>query len=166
MWSWCPSHFTLGGPRGREHWPSPAWPQPALWAPRGVRISPPVWESPQLWGSLHPVRKGVHAHMHAHGHTHSHLDAHGGSQTYAPRHTRLGGGLESKEVPLAFGPWEVPFPMSLFAGTRLSPLGFPREPSPAGSGDRATAYSSVFLVQTLTARPPSPDTFYLITCHC
>lgn len=91
MWSWCPSHFTLGGPRGREHWPSPAWPQPALWAPRGVRISPPVWESPQLWGSLHPVRKGVHAHMHAHGHTHSHLDAHGGSQTYAPRHTRPGG---------------------------------------------------------------------------
>lgn len=165
MWSWCPSHFAHGGPRGREHWPSPAWPQPVLRAPHGVRTSPAVWGSPQLWGSLHPVRKGG---PRSHTRTWTHTLTPGRTQRLTAPHSQAhtAGGPESKEVPLAFGPREVPFPMSLFAGALLPALGFPREPSPAGCGDRATDHSSVFLVQTLTAHPPSPDTFYLITCHC
>lgn len=104
----------------------------------------------------------------SHTRTWTHTLTPGRTQRLTAPHSQAhtAGGPESKEVPLAFGPWEVPFPMSLFAGALLPALGFPREPSPAGCGDRATDHSSVFLVQTLTAHPPSPDTFYLITCHC
>lgn len=106
-----------------------------------MRISPALWGNPQLWGSVHPVGKGVHADTHAHGHTHSHPVVHGGSQTHTPRHTRPGG-LGSKKVPPVFGSNEP------LCWCPCPPLGFPREPSPVGCGDRDTGHSSVFLVQT------------------
>lgn len=73
-----------------------------------------VWERPQLRGSLHPVGKGgpcSHAHLRTHTHTGTHMEAH---RPALPGTCRLGAG--GAGGPSSFGPWEVPFPMSLFAG--------------------------------------------------
>nr|KAF6314772.1 hypothetical protein mMyoMyo1_008568 [Myotis myotis] len=88
-WSWRPSlhtHTTLEEGELAE----PCLAPPELWALPGVRISPPAWENPQLWGSLCPVGKESTL-THAHGHAHSHPDAHGGSQAHTPGHTQPGG---------------------------------------------------------------------------
>lgn len=108
------------------------WPLPELWAPPGIRISPPIWENLQLWGLLCSVGKGVHAHRHTHRHT------------LTPRHTgRLTdmppGGQESRKdlQHLALG---RAFPVGLSA-VPLPPLGVPKEPSPDRCGDWAADHS-------------------------
>lgn len=127
-WSWRPSlhtHTTLEEGELAE----PCLAPPELWAPPGVRISPPAWENPQLWGSLRPVGKGVYAH------------ARTWTRTLTPGRTwRLTGplsrahtawGLGSRRTdPPACGPWEGPFPMSLFAGAP-HPTGVPPGAQPS-----------------------------------
>lgn len=130
----------------------------------GVRISPP---------SGNARSSGAHSTQWERGSmltrtftdTHSHRDAHGGSQTRTPRHMPPGGWGSRRTLQL----WPLGGAISnepLCWSPPPHPTGVPPGARPAGCGDPATGHSSVSLVQTLTAHPPSPDTFYLITCHC
>ena len=129
----------------------------ALGTPWGEDLTS-IWENPQLWGSLHPVGKGVHAHTHTYGHTLTPGRTWRLTDSHSRAHTAWG--LGEQEDPPAFGPWEVPFPMSLFAGALPTPLGFPQEPAWLGVGTGPLAIP-LFPLYRLSLPTRHPQTHFI-----